>query len=186
MEPAYLIERKIYLRPLTRKDINQKYLSWLNDPDVTRYIESGIFPTTKKALKDFYERVNKSKTDVIFAIATKKDNIHIGNIKLGNINWIHRYADLGIMIGEKKYWGKGYGQEACRLLLKYAFEVLNLNKVILGVYATHKQAIRIYQKVGFKIEGRVKKLLNFKGKYTDKIVMGILKQEFLSVEKVER
>jgi RimJ/RimL family protein N-acetyltransferase len=83
------------------------------------------------------------------------------------------------MIGEKKYWGKGYGQEACKSLLKYAFNNLNLNKVILGVYENHKPAIRAYQKIGFKIEGRIENLLNFEGKYVNKIIMGISRQKFL-------
>ncbi|MBU0477133.1 GNAT family N-acetyltransferase [bacterium] len=177
-EKIFLVGRRIYLRPLNQRDINKKYLSWLNDSEVTKYMEIGIFPTTKNELQDYYERINKSKTDVMFAIVTKKQGRHIGNIKLGNINWVHRFAELGIMIGDKRYWSKGYGQEACQLLLKYAFNRLNLNKVILGVHAPHKAAIKAYQKVGFQIEGRLTKMLNLDGKYVDKVYMGILQRDF--------
>ncbi len=171
------------LRPICEKDINRKYLSWINDKEITKYMATGTFPTTFKELRDFYNEITKSKTDVMFAILDKKHNFHIGNIKLGNINWVHRFADLGIMIGEKKYWGKGYGQEACKLLLEYAFNRLNLNKVILGSYANHKPAIKAYQEVGFTIEGRIKKLLNFEGNSVDKIIMGISQSEFKKIRK---
>lgn len=169
----------MYLRPLYKKDINARYLSWLNDRRVTRYMETGAFPVTKMELEEFYQKITKSRSNVIFAIIRKKNNLHIGNIKLGNINWVHRFADLGIMIGEKRYLAKGYGQEACRLILEYAFNGLNLNKVILGVYADHKLAIKTYKKVGFRIEGRIRRMLNLDGRYVDKIIMGILRRDFL-------
>lgn len=174
----FLAGKKICLRPITASDINRKYLSWLNDAEVTKYIETGQFPVTKKDLEAFYNELKKSKTDVMFAIIEKKTGSHIGNIKLGGINWVHRYTDLGIMIGDKKHWGKGCGAEACTLLLEYAFNRLNLNKVFLGIYATHTSAIKTYQKAGFRIEGKLKNMLIIDGKYTDKILMGILSSEY--------
>ncbi len=176
---VFLVGRRIYFRPLTKSDINERYLSWLNDSEVTKYIEAGHFPTTKDDLDEFYKIISKSKTDIIFAIIYKNKDLHIGNIELGRINWIHRFADIGIMIGDKNYWGKGYGQEACQLLLDYAFNKLNLHKIIVGVYSTHKSAIRTYQKVGFEIEGRITKFLNLDGKYVDKIILGISKRKFV-------
>lgn len=178
---AYLAGKKIYLRPLLKSDLTKKYLNWLNDREVAKYIETGFFPTTKEDLENFYKRISKSKTDIMFAVVVKKGNLHIGNIKLGGIDWVHRYADLGILIGDKRYWGKGCGQAACRLLLEYTFNRLNLNKVFLGVYGTHKSAIKAYRKVGFQIEGRLKNMLNLDGRYVDKIIMGILKSEFKDI-----
>jgi RimJ/RimL family protein N-acetyltransferase len=181
---AKFIEGKnIALRPMQASDINDRYLSWLNDRKVTEYMETGIFPSSLDDLKGFYKKMSQSKNDVMFTIITRKGSVHIGNIKLGGINWIHRYADLGIMVGDKKYWGKGYGTEACRLMLEYAFNVLNLNKVILGVYAPHQSAIKAYQKAGFRMEGRYKKIYNCRGKFVDKICMGILKSEFTEKNK---
>jgi len=170
---------KVFLRPLSAKDINEKYLAWINDAGVTRFTETGNFPTTMKGLRDFYRGIKSSKNDIMLAIISKKDSHHIGNIKLGSINWIHRYADLGIIIGEKKYWGKGYGTEACRLLLKYAFVKLNLNRVCLGVWGIHGPAIRAYKRAGFKIEGRRRNKFHLEGKYVDEVAMGILKKEFI-------
>jgi RimJ/RimL family protein N-acetyltransferase len=171
--------KNIILRPLQRKDINFRYLKWINDPEVTKFMTTGVFPTTLKELENYYKGLNKHN-NIMLAIIIKSNKRHIGNIKLGNINWVHRYADLGIMIGEKKYWGKEYGVEAIKLILDYAFGRLNLNKVILGVYAIHTSAIRAYQKIGFKIEGKIKKIFFMDGEWVDKFIMGILKEEFES------
>ena len=175
---AYIVGKSICLRPLCKKDINKRYLSWLNDTEVTRWSVAGTFPYTRKDLEYFYERMRSSKNDIILAVIAKQKNVHIGNVKLGNINWVHRFADFGIIIGEKKYWGKGYGQEACNLLLEYAFNRLNLNKIVLGVYGNHKAAIKVYQKVGFKIEGRLEKMLHLRGAYVDRIIMGLLRENY--------
>lgn len=175
---AFLVGERLYLRPLLKSDITERYLSWLNDAEVMKYIETGKFPVTKKDLEEFYKKIKSSKIDIMFAIIDKEHELHIGNIKLGGINWVHRFADLGIMIGDKAYWGKGYGEEACRLLLGYAFNRLNLNKVTLGFYATNVAALKTYKKVGFKIEGKIKKLLSIDGKYVDHILMGILQSEY--------
>jgi len=178
----FLEGKKIVLRPLSEDDINERYLSWVNNREITRYMETGIYPTTLKELQSFYKKIANSKSDIMFAILNKRNMLHIGNIKLGSINWVHRFADLGIMIGEKKFQGRGYGQEACRLVLEYAFKRLNLNKIILGVYGDHKLAITVYQKVGFRIEGRIKNLLYKDGEYCDKVIMGIAREEFLKRE----
>jgi len=174
---TFLEGKSCLLRPIEKRDINGRYLSWINDRDVTRYMETGIFPSTLRDLRNFYKSICGSQANIMFAILDKKTGRHIGNIKLGNINWVHRFADLGIMIGDKRYWGKGYGREACRLVLDYAFARLNLNKIILGLYANHASALKTYKNAGFKVEGRIKKLLNFDGKYIDKVVMGISRSE---------
>jgi ribosomal-protein-alanine N-acetyltransferase len=171
----FLEGEKVILRPLVETDITDTYLSWLNDEEVTMYMESGVFQNNMTGLKSFYDCISKSKNDVMFAIMAGKK--HIGNIKLGSINWVHRFADLGIMIGDKESWGKGYGTEACSLLVNYAFKKLNLHKVWLGVYANHEKAIQAYITAGFKIEGRMEKMYNFNGNYVDKVLMGITKEE---------
>lgn len=177
---------KVFLRPIQKKDINEKYLSWINDTQVTRYTDIGNFPTTLAGLKDFYYEVSKSKKDAMFAIVHQKNNLHIGNIKLGNINWVHRYADLGIVIGDKKYWGKGCGTDACRLLLRYAFEILNLHRVFLGVSALNKYAIRAYKRIGFKIEGRKREVFRINNRFSDEFIMGILQREFFQRQKQQK
>ncbi|MDD5356025.1 MAG: GNAT family protein [Candidatus Omnitrophica bacterium] len=183
---VFLKGAKVILRPLKKEDINERYLSWMNDQEVVRFMDSGIFPTTLKQLRKFYEGIVGSSSELMLAIVDKKTDLHIGNIKLGGINWIHGFAHLGVMIGDKRYWGKGYGRESCRLMLSHAFCRMNLNKVILGVCVIHDKAVRSYKKNGFKIEGRLKEMYRFNGKYFDKIMMGISRREFKLTEKYRR
>jgi RimJ/RimL family protein N-acetyltransferase len=178
MKAAFLRGSKVYLRPLERADLNETYLGWLNDAEVTRYMETGTFPSTMKDLEKFYEGVNGSKNQVIFAIADRKSHRHIGNIKLGPINWVHRNAILGIMIGDKNLWGKGIGEEATQLMAEYAFQRLNLHRITLGVFAEHKAAVLCYEKLGFRVEGRIRQDLFLDGEFKDRLWMGLLRSEY--------
>lgn len=173
----FLKGSRIYLRPLRASDINSKYLAWLTDVEVTRYIDAVLFPVTKEDVKEYYRNIKASKIDLLFAIV-ENGGEHIGNVKLGGINWVHRFADLGMMIGAEKSRGKGYGTEACTLLLKYAFYKLNLNKVFLGCHSNNTAAIRTYKKAGFRVEGSLRKMLYVDGKYVDKVLMGVLQSQF--------
>jgi RimJ/RimL family protein N-acetyltransferase len=175
---AFIAGSQVYLRPLERADLNERYLSWLNDPEVTKYLETGTFPTTMQDLERFYTDVTSSKQQVIFAIADAKSDEHIGNVKLGPIHWVHRSATFGILIGDKKSWGRGIGLEATRLAVEYGFERLNLRRIDLGVYADHDSALRCYEQAGFKIEGRMREALFRQGEYKDRVWMGLLRSEY--------
>jgi [ribosomal protein S5]-alanine N-acetyltransferase len=168
----------VYLRPLTPGDLNQRYLGWLNDPEVTRYTETGVFPSTPQDLERYYRNVASSKTDVMFAIVDKRSGRHVGNIKLGSIHWIHRTATMGILIGDKAFWGKGVGLEATQLMAGYGFERLNLHRINLGVFAEHTAAVRCYERAGFRIEGRLREDLFQGGEHKDRLLMGLLRSEY--------
>ena len=122
--------------------------------------------------------MSRSANDVVFAIVDRATEQHIGNTAIHNIDWIRRLGEFGIIVGEKAYWGKGYGTEATRLVVGFAFDRLNLNKVWLGVHADHPGAIRAYEKVGFKIEGRLRQEMVRNGVYADRLIMGILREEY--------
>jgi ribosomal-protein-alanine N-acetyltransferase len=169
---------RVYLRPLEREDLNVTYLGWLNDPEVTRYLETGVFPSTMRDLENFYSRVTSSSGDVILAVIDRKTDKHIGNVKLGPINWVDRRALFGILIGDKKFWGKGFGEEATRLTVEYGFDRLNLNRIGLAVFEEHKGAVRCYEKVGFKVEGRFREEVFREGKYKDRLWMGLLRSNY--------
>lgn len=169
---------QIHLRPLERTDLNQEYVGWLNDPEVTRFTETGTFPTTIQDLEKFYADVTGSRNQVIFAIVDSESGKHIGNVKLGPIHWIHRYATLGTLIGNKEFWDKGIGSEATRLAVEYGFYKLNLRRIDLAVCAEHKSAISCYEKVGFKIEGCLRQDFFCLGKYRDRLWMGLLRSEY--------
>jgi RimJ/RimL family protein N-acetyltransferase len=169
----------IYLRPLTRADLNDTYLGWLNDPDVTRYVESGTFPYSAEELAQFYDSLSGSRTHVLLAIADAESHRHIGNVKLGPIDWVHRSGVFGIMIGDRRYWGRGYGTLATRLMVEYGFYRLNLNRIALGVYAEHDGAVNAYRKVGFKVEGVHREEVFHEGEYKDRLWMALLRREYV-------
>lgn len=179
---TFITGTQVYLRPLGREDLNGRYCAWLNDPEVMCYMETGIFPSTAEDLERFFREVTGTRNQVIMAVADKKTHQHIGNVKLGPIDWVHRRTTFGILIGEKKFWGKGVGAEATRLIVEYAFERLNLNRVDLGVYAEHESAVRCYERVGFKIEGRMRQDFFHQGKYKDRLWMGLLRSEYKPAE----
>ena len=177
----YAKGERISLRPLESSDLDGDYLAWINDPEVTRYTEVGIFPTTKQDLDDFYQATKSSRNQLILAIIESKTDRHIGNLKLGPIHWVHRRATFGILIGDKSMWGKGIGEEATRLAVEYAFNRLNLNRVDLGVIADHEAAVRCYERVGFKVEGRFRQDLFAEGEFKDRLWMGLLRSEYRAV-----
>ena len=178
MKTPFIVGTQIYLRPLEREDLNERYLGWLNDPEVNRYLESGIFPYTRDELERFYEQVTGSPDQVILAIVDKETDQHIGNVKLGPINWVHRKATFGILIGDKQFWGKGIGVEVTRLMVEYGFFRLNLRRIDLGVNAENEAAVRSYEKVGFRVEGRFRETSFREGQYKDSLWMGLLRSDY--------
>ena len=178
MKTAYAIGEKVYLHPLERDDLNENYLDWLNDPEVNRYLESGRFPYTKAQLEQFYDRLSGTTDKVILAVAEKGSDLHIGNVKLEPINWVDRTTVLGILIGDKIKWGMGYGTEATRLAVEYAFDRLNLRKVSLGVVADNTAAFKTYRKLGFVVEGTKRQEVFLCGDFVDVLWMGLLKEEY--------
>jgi [ribosomal protein S5]-alanine N-acetyltransferase len=175
---AFVEGNRVRLRPLEPGDLNDRYLGWLNDPEVTRFTETGIFPASARDLENYYRSISSSKNDVMLAVVEKESGRHVGNVKLGPISWVHRSAIFGIMIGEKDAWGKGVGGEATRLIVEYGFERLNLHRIDLGVFADHEAAVRCYEKAGFKVEGRMREDLFQDGEYKDRLWMGLLRSEY--------
>ncbi|MCJ7736119.1 MAG: GNAT family N-acetyltransferase, partial [Anaerolineae bacterium] len=106
-----------------------------------------------------------------------EDGVHIGNIGLDQINWKDRSAELGIVIGEKSQWSKGYGTDAIRTLLGLGFREMNLHRIFLRVDADNARGIRCYEKAGFQLEGTFREAVFREGVYHDQRVMSILQTE---------
>ena len=178
MRNPFLVGERLYLRLLEESDIGEEYLGWLNDQEVTRYLETGKFPSTPNALRKYAEHFQGSTTDLFFAIIDREAEVHIGNVTLNRINWIHRTADTGLMIGRKEFWGKGYAFEAWSLLIEYSFHRLGLRKIIAGAVADNVASIITLEKLGFKIEGRFRQEYFVDGEYREGIRLGLLREEF--------
>ena len=152
-----LIGKKIYLRPIALEDASEEYVSWLNDTDVNQYLESRFVLATIENVKKFIEATLQSDSNYFFAIIDNATNKHIGNIKIGTISNIHKRGDIGILIGNKNFWGKGIASEAIELLTEFSFNELNLNKVLAGCYANNIGSYKAFIKCGFQEEGLLKK-----------------------------
>ena len=153
MTKAFIDGKRIYLRDVRLSDVNESYYRWMNDPEVIKFTESRFYPVSKEALEEYVKEKQKSKDNIFLAIIYKENQKHIGNIKLGSINWIHRLADIGIIIGEKDYWGKECAAEAIRLISNYAFSALNLHKLTAGCYKGNAASGKAFEKAGFTKEG---------------------------------
>jgi len=174
----YLQGELIYLREVRPSDVNEAYYSWMNDPEITRYLESRFFPNDMESLEDYVSKRQKDPNDIFLAIVLKDTDRHVGNIKLGPINWIHRLADVGVLIGDKDSWGKGYATEAIGLVARMAFHNLNLHKLTAGYYADNKGSERAFLKNGFLIEGKRRAHRFSNGVYVDTVILGLLREDF--------
>ncbi len=172
----------VNLRAVEKKDL-EEIMKWVNDREVTKYLSAFLYPVSRAEEEKFLERaMSHNDTEKNLVMETKEGD-YIGQISLHKIDWKNRNAELGIVIGNKEYWGKGYGTDAIKILLNHAFNQMNLYKVYLRVFDYNQRAIRCYEKCGFKEEGRVSKGQFYDGKYYDIILMGILKDEFEKMDK---
>lgn len=176
MEFPFLIGEKAYLRPVDQEDVD-RFVRWFNDPEV-RINLSSSFPLNRIREREFVEKLYRDERDVVLAIVVKEGDQHIGVAGLHGIKLPNRNATFGIAIGEKALWDKGFGTEAARLILDYGFRQLNLHRVTLWVYSTNRRAIHVYEKLGFKEEGRKRESEYRDGTYCDDVLMGILKREW--------
>jgi len=162
------------LRRIERDDI-PTFVRWFADPEVREFLLLNR-PISIAEEEQWFVQQLQSQNAELFAIETN-DGIHIGNIGLHDINWLHRSAEMGIVIGHKQYWGKGYGSDAIRTLLRFAFDEMNLHRVQLTVYEDNARAIRAYEKCGFRHEGRLRDAVYRKGRYYDMLLMSVLSGE---------
>ena len=167
----------IFLREVRREDVNENYYQWMNDNEITRYTESRFYPYSTEQLQIYVSSLDGKRESVFLAIIEKTSVQHIGNIKLGNIDWIHRRADIGVIIGDKNCWGQGYAGEAIALLSEYAFRKLNLHKVWAGCYANNIGSIRAFKKAGFTEEGVQRRHYYYDGQYIDLVLLGKFNEE---------
>ncbi len=163
---------KHYLREVPLSDVNENYYRWMNGPEVNQYLETRYFPQSMERIKEYVEMANTKSDQVFLAICLNHNGQQIGDIKLGPINWIHRFGEISLVIGEKEHWGKGYASEAIRLVSDYTFGILNLHKVTAGSYSTNLGSVRAFEKPGFELEGTWKKHYFSKGDYVDRVCFG--------------
>ena len=164
----------ITLRKLNlSKDISDKYLTWMNDLEIHKYTEQKYIKHSLTQIKRFVKEKNKSKNEFLYGIFLRRNNIklHIGNIKLGPINFIHKTGEISYFIGEKELWGKGYTTLAIKEIIKIA-KKKGLKKLKAGLYEMNIGSKKVLEKNGFKFEGKFKSERIFKNKRVDHYFFG--------------
>lgn len=170
----------VRLAALDAESSAECFARWDRDMEYMRLLDSDPRRLlTARQIKAEIEKEQAEEQNMAFAIRTRADDHLIGFVDLDGINWTHGDSFVGIGIGDRAYWGKGYGTDAMRLLLRYAFTELNLHRVSLNVFSYNSRAIRSYQKAGFVIEGCQRQALRRDGQYHDLIFMGVLREDWL-------
>jgi len=169
---------RIYFRKMTSDDA-AIYHTWRNDMQVMRTTNPSMDLVSLDNTIQFVNQVilgsDASKSYMIIDKETEKP---IGVTALIQIDSKNRNAECILDIGEKACWGKGYGKEALKLLLDYAFLEMNLHRVSLRVFSFNEKAIGLYEKLGFQREGASRQSIYREGKWHDIVHMGILQQEY--------
>ncbi|OGZ42067.1 MAG: hypothetical protein A3C80_03650 [Candidatus Ryanbacteria bacterium RIFCSPHIGHO2_02_FULL_45_43] len=175
-KPSFLIGKSINLRPFSRDDI-PTLTRWINDPEVRVFLTATL-PQTEQQEEEWFNKLGSDDKNIVLAIETKEGKL-IGSMGIHSINWRDRTATTGALIGEKEYWGRGYGTDAKMVLLDYAFNTLNLHKICSAVIAYNRRSLQYSLHCGYKVEGRRRKHIFKKGKYWDLIELGLFRKEWL-------
>jgi RimJ/RimL family protein N-acetyltransferase len=172
----------VRLSAFDHEELGKAYVNWKRDSELNRLFDAGASVLhSAKASTDFFEKMVKEDTPAnhFFSIRKLDDNRLLGDIGLDVINdWGSRDAFVGLGIGDRNDWGKGYGTDAMKIILRFAFTELNLRRVTLSVFEYNPRAIRSYEKTGFHHEGRLRGALLRDGKRWDMLYMGILAEDW--------
>lgn len=182
MQTAFIIGRRLYLRPLTPEDCNARYLQWLNDPQVIRYRTKRLFPSTMTDMESFGPRQQQSGA-LHLALVVIDGNRHIGNILLGPIDWHHRKAEVSLLIGDKDAWGQGYGREAVYLVSRHAFQRGNLHRLFCA--SPNPAFNRMVESLGWTQEGEQRQAYWLDDHYVAIRQYGLLAGEFATLADFE-
>jgi RimJ/RimL family protein N-acetyltransferase len=167
---------RITLRPITINDAEAMFAS-LSDAESMRL--TGTQQTfTFEQVQQYCQRIAQADDRADYAITLKDAGTYVGEVVLNDINWFNRSADFRIALAGSKWFGKGYGTEATRLIVDFGFRTLKLHRIELEVYDFNPRAQHVYEKVGFVQEGVLRDALLWNGRYHNAILMSILEDEY--------
>jgi RimJ/RimL family protein N-acetyltransferase len=178
MQNPFIVADQVYLRPLEIADA-PTIAPWFNDPQITRFLPRHQ-PMSLYAEEEFLRKQATNETDLVLGIVHRESDQLIGTVGL-HPEFRCRTARFGIVLGNKEYWDRGIGTTVTRLIISHAFDTLNLNRVWLHVYEYNLRGVHVYEKIGFKTEGRLRQESYRDGRYWDVIVMGLLRSEWGTV-----
>jgi len=164
---------RIFLRSLSSDDVSDEYASWLKDSEVNKFLESRFTQYDYSDLVHYVKAKAASQNSALLGIFLRDDSKHIGNIQIDKINPFHLTATIGLMIGDKSHWGKGFAAEAIKLVADYVFQNLSIQKINAGCYENNIGSMKAFSKAGFEVEGILKKQVVFEDKRKDVVLLGL-------------
>jgi diamine N-acetyltransferase len=170
---------KIRLRAIEKDDL-PTFTGWFNDPEV-RHGLMVFLPMSLSEEEQWFQGVLKrphEERPLVIDVEVDDKWVTIGNCGFFDINWRIRSAEVGICIGEKQYWNKGFGTQSMQLILQHGFNTLNLNRISLHVYENNPRAVCAYEKAGFVHEGRMRQAHYQDGQYYDAHLMSVVRSEW--------
>ena len=178
----------VRLSAVDPEEFSKAFTHWRRDSEFMRLIDSS--EVMLRSQKDSQKWIEKELEDqevnqYMFTIRTLAEDKLLGDIGLSVVNWMSRDAFVGLGIGERDFWGRGYGTDVMKVILRYAFTEVNLRRVTLSVFEYNPRAVRSYEKAGFVHEGRMRQFLNREGKRWDLLFMGILRDEWMGLREKE-
>jgi len=173
----FLSGPRVYFRPYDEKDARQVFV-WFNDPEVTHFMFTGQKPATQKQITDLMNHDKSSGHNVIFIAVDKETDAPLGVVGLYEINETAKKAEMRIIIGNKDFWGKGYGTEITEMITFYGFDRLNMHRVYLGFTEANQAATKAYSKAGFEHEGVLRDDIYRNSSYYNTVRMGILRDDY--------
>ena len=174
-----IIAETVRLRAIERQDL-PLFVAWLNDPEVRQNLLVNI-PLSQAQEDGWFERTltrSLEEQPLGIEVRTPEGWRLVGNCSFFDLDWRNRCCEIGIFIGVKEFWGRGYGTQVMRLMLNYGFNTLNLNRVYLRVYESNPRGIRCYEKAGFRHEGRLRQAIFQDGHYIDLLMMSVIRSEW--------
>ncbi|MFH1979385.1 MAG: GNAT family protein [Patescibacteria group bacterium] len=177
----FLRGEKTILRPMNKETDLKKCLVWMNDQEVIMYL-ARYLPLTGQQEAEWFDNLQNRKDSVVLAIETLEGEF-IGVTGLHGIDWKDGICIAGMFIGEKEYWGKEYGTDAAMTFFEWAFDTLNLRKIVMDVFAFNERSWKHLMKCGAKIEGRQKKHSFKNGKYVDRLLLAIFRNDLKKAKK---
>ena len=179
---------RLILRPVTGDDAGGNYHEWLNDPEVVKYMEDRFYPADQESIKKYIETTANALDKYFFAVCLKASpqlykipiGAHIGNVLLGPIPKVHRYAEVSYTF-HRSYWGNGYATEAVKAVVNFAFVHLDLERLNAGTSETNIPSQNVLKKAGFTREGAFRKFYWMPTGREDRVIWGQLKSEYHKV-----
>ncbi|MCH7786633.1 MAG: GNAT family N-acetyltransferase [Chloroflexi bacterium] len=180
-QPVFIAGERVYLTPFTRRHLEEpSYLRWMNDLETTKHLglPDYLMPVSFQELESYFEQNSFSRNNAFFAVAEKSSDKFIGTLRVSHINWITRVAEIGIMLGDESVRGRGYASEMVQLAVDYAFDVLNMRKLVAGAHSENHASLRCFERLGFQQEGVFREQHFMDGRYYDIVRLGLFKRDY--------